>query len=186
VAWQTKASAGQEFENEVDGMKRTERKKIGMVAGALLLSLTMVWAAERPPLPFSKDGKFGYRDRKRVEVIAPKYDFANEFSEGFAAVGVGAYPGTKWGYIDLTGKMVIEPKFDEAYAFSEGIAAVRMGVTEKSKGQLGYIDKTGKYIVEPKFDEAEPFKDGRARVRIIKEGYGYINTKGEVVEALKL
>ncbi len=167
-------------------MKRFERKRLSVMAGALLLSLTMVWAADRPPLPFPKDGKFGYRDRKRVEVIAPKYDFANEFSEGFAAVGVGAYPGTKWGYIDLTGKMVIEPKFDEAYQFSEGIAAVRMGVTEKSKGQLGYIDKTGKYIVEPKFDEAEPFKDGRARVRIIKEGYGYINTKGEVVEPLKL
>ncbi len=167
-------------------MKRFERKRLSVMAGVLLLSLTMVWAAERPPLPFAKDGKYGYRDRKRVEVIAPKYDFANEFAEGFAAVGVGAYPGTKWGYIDLTGKMVIEPKFDEAYAFSEGIAAVRMGVTEKAKGQLGYIDKTGKYIVEPKFDEAEPFKDGRARVRIIKEGYGYINTKGEVVEALKL
>lgn len=162
------------------------RKTIGAVVGTLFLSLTVVLAADRPPMPFSKDGKFGYRDRKREVVVEPKFDFASEFSEGLAAVGIGAYPNTKWGYIDLTGKMVIEPKFDEAYQFSEGIAAVRMGVTETAKGKLGYIDKTGKYIVEPKFDEAEPFKDGKARVRIIKEGYGYINAKGEVVEPLKL
>lgn len=167
-------------------MMQKNRKSWSLALGALLLSLTMVWAADRPPMPFSKDGKFGYRDRKRVVVVEPKFDFASEFSEGLAPVGLGVYPNTKWGYIDLTGKMVIEPKFDEAYAFSEGIAAVRMEVTEKSKGKLGYIDKTGKYIVEPKFDEAEPFKDGKARVRIIREGYGYINTKGEIVEPLKL
>jgi hypothetical protein len=167
-------------------MKRFCRKNFGMLAGVLLLSLSIAWAADRPPQPFAKDGKYGYRDRKRVVVIEPTFDFANDFSEGLAPVGVGAYPKTKWGYIDLTGKMVIQPQYDEAYAFSEGIAAVRMEVTEKSKGRLGYIDKTGKWIVEPKFDEAEAFKDGKARVRIIKEGYGYINTKGEVVEPLKL
>jgi len=167
-------------------MKRYGLKSLGMVAGMLLFSLTLVWAADRPPEPFSKEGKFGYRDRKRVVVIEPKFDFASEFAEGFAAVGQGAYPKTKWGYIDLTGKLVIQPQYDEAYAFSEGIAAVRMQVTETSKGKLGYIDKTGKWIVEPKFDEAEAFKDGKARVRIIKEGYGYINAKGEIVEPLKL
>lgn len=155
------------------------------VISGLLLFVVTLWAADRPPTPFSKDGKLGFRDRKRVVIIEPKFDFASDFSEGLAAVGVGAYPKTKWGYIDLKGKVVIKPQYDEAYAFSEGIAAVRMMVTEKSKGKLGYIDKTGKWIVEPKFDEAEPFQGGRARVRVYKDGYGYINTKGEVVEAFK-
>jgi len=144
-----------------------------------LCAATPLSAAERPPAPFAKDGKYGYRDRQRNVVIAPRFDFAGDFAEGLAPVGVGVYPETKWGFIDLKGKFVIQPQFEAAHPFSEGLAAVKLG------GKLGYVDQTGKVIVEPLYDEALPFEGGRARVRILKEGYGYINARGEIIEPLR-
>jgi hypothetical protein len=155
------------------------RKACSLVWLLFLCAAATLSAAERPPTPFAKDGKYGYRDRQRNVVIAPQFDFAGDFAEGVAPVGVGAYPDTKWGFIDLKGKFVIQPQFEAAHPFSEGLAAVKQG------GKLGYVDKAGKVIVEPRFDEALPFEDGRARVRIIKEGYGYINARGEIIEPLK-
>lgn len=153
--------------------------KSARTAVLLATAIACADAAERPPLPFLKDGKYGYRDRQRNVVIAPQFDFAGEFAGGLAPVGVGAYPGTKWGYIDLQGKPVIKPQFDAAHGFSEGMAAVKLG------GKLGYIDATGKLVVPAQFDEALPFENGRARVRIIAQGYGYINKRGEFVVPLQ-
>ena len=70
-------------------------------------------------------------------IIAPKFDYAWDFSEGFAAVRLGNH----WGYITLGGNFVIQPKFDWAYEFSEGLAAVR------SEWKWGYIDYRGEYVI---------------------------------------
>ena len=134
---------------------------------------------EVTPTPFPKKGKYGYRDRGGEWMIEPQFDFAGEFCEGLAVVGLGKYPATKWGYIDKTGKVVIPAQFDGAHDFSEGRAAI--GIS----GKLGYIDRTGKLVVPPQFDEAQKFSGGRARVRIIKEGYGYINLAGERIVPLQ-
>lgn len=132
-----------------------------------------------PPIPFPRKGKYGYRDNAGEFVIAPQFDYAGEFSEELAVVGLGKFPATKWGYIDRTGKVVIPAQFDGAHDFSEGMAAVGIG------GKLGYIDRSGKLLVPPQFDEAHKFSSGRARVRIIREGYGYINKTGERVVPLQ-
>lgn len=135
--------------------------------------------ADEPPVPFPRKGKYGYRDKAGEFVIAPQFDYAGEFCEGLAVVGLGKFPATKWGYIDRAGKVVIPAQFDGAHDFSEGMAAVGIG------GKLGYIDRTGKLLVPPQFDEAHKFSGGRARVRIIKEGYGYISKTGERVVPLQ-
>ncbi len=132
------------------------------------------------PVPFPRKGKYGYRDASGAFVIAPQFDYAGEFCEGLAVVGVGKFPDTKWGYINRQGHIVIPAQFAGAHDFSEGMAAVSAG------GKLGYIDRTGKLVVPPQFDEAQKFSGGRARVRIIKEGYGYINKQGEFVVPLQL
>jgi hypothetical protein len=137
-------------------------------------------SAAEPPVPFPRKGKYGYRDAAGAFVIAPQFDYAGEFSEGLAVVGVGKYPDTKWGYINRLGQVVVPAQFAGAHDFSEGMAAVSLG------GKLGYIDITGKLVVPPQFDEALKFSGGRARVRIIKSGYGYINQQGEFVVPLAL
>ena len=135
--------------------------------------------ADEPPLPFPRKGKYGYRDKSGEFVIQPQFDYAGEFSEGLAVVGLGKFPNTKWGYINRLGNFVIPAQFEGAHDFSEGMAAVSFS------GKLGYIDQTGKLVVPAQFDEAQKFKDGRARVRIIKDGYGYINKQGELVVPLQ-
>ena len=55
-----------------------------------------------------------------VSVINSRFDGADPFSEGMAAVLVGK----KWGYIDKTGKIVIEPQFAGNRAFGDELAPV--------------------------------------------------------------
>lgn len=154
-----------------------------LIALGLLAALWAAGAAEpvagtQAPVPFPRKGQYGYRDAAGTYVIPPQFDYAGEFSEGLAVVGLGKYPATKWGYINLQGRIVIVAQFDGAHDFSEGMAAVSLG------GKIGYIDRTGKLVVAPQFDEAQKFTGGRARVRIIKSGYGYINKQGEFVVPL--
>src|SRR5688500_6641363 len=63
------------------------------------------------------DGKAG-----RI-VIPARFDEAGQFSDGLAAVRIGA----KFGYIDKQGTIVIQPQFDFANPFAEGVAAAAIG-----------------------------------------------------------
>ena len=67
-------------------------------------------------IPYRKGAKWGYADINRNIVITPKYNDAQWFSEGLAAVQVGK----KWGYINKDGKMVIPAKFTVAKSFRKG------------------------------------------------------------------
>lgn len=95
------------------------------------------------------NSKYGFIDRAGKIVIAPEYDFADEFSEGLACVQAGG----NWFYIDASGYSVIKfvRKVKFAHSFSEGLAYVDVG------GKTGYIDKTGRWIIKPQFDIAFSF-----------------------------
>src|SRR5437016_2105383 len=80
-------------------------------------------------------------------VIKPQFDEADSFSEGLAAVRVGA----KFGYVDKQGMIVIKPQFDFAGAFSEGLAGVGIG------SKIGYIDKQGNFVIATPFAIANLF-----------------------------
>jgi hypothetical protein len=106
-----------------------------------------------------------------------------DYSEGFAAVGVGGkrdaqgnvttMDGGKWGFIDQKGSMVIRPQFDEVAPFSSGVAAVW---SEKVK-KFGLIDRIGNLILPYEFTSIEPFHEGLAAVRG-PQGPGYITPDG--------
>ena len=53
-------------------------------------------------------------------IIAPQYEDAKSFSDGYAAVKKDG----KWGYIDEEGNVVVDFKYDWANFFSEGVALV--------------------------------------------------------------
>lgn len=109
-----------------------------------------------------------------VEVVSPKYDDANQYSEGMAAVKLNG----KWGYIDVTGKEVIAFKYDIAASFYDGMAKVKLN------GKCGYIDKSGKDVIPLQYDNAYSFVDGLAPVKLNGK-WGYIDKSGKEVIPFK-
>lgn len=113
---------------------------------------------------------YGYIDKSGQMVIQPKYQFAENFSDGLAAVD----NGRNWGYIDKNGQMVIPPEFDSADPFSEGLAAIELN------NKYGYIDSTGKIVIQPQYDLAFDFRGGLAVVGIDGK-YGVIDKSGQLI-----
>jgi WG containing repeat len=105
---------------------------------------------------FRKNGKLGFIDRTGKIVIPAKFDSAHKFSEGLAAVNIGA----KWGFIDPSGKIVIPARFDYVYNFSDGLAAVEVD------RKWGFIDSTGKIVIPVDLEGSGSFKNGLAYITI--------------------
>jgi hypothetical protein len=131
------------------------------------------------------DSKYGYINERGEEVIAPRFDQAEDFAaNGLARVKAGRWNG-KWGYIDEQGEFVIPPRFDDAKDFANGLARVSVD-DEWGSPNWGYIDKQGKEVIASRFEYADDFADnGLARVGIRDEsGFtlpGYINRQGEEI-----
>jgi hypothetical protein len=162
-------------------------------------------------LAYMEHGKLGFIDKAGKQVIPPRYNDVQPFSEGLAAVSLDG----KYGYIDRSGKMVIPPQFSNAGPFSEGLAAAynedQGGYIDKSgklvingaefslarafseglaavqgkNDKYGFIDKTGKFVIQPQFRRVGDFSEGLAAVKLVDAGWpgnlAYINRKGEIV-----
>jgi hypothetical protein len=111
--------------------------------------------------PIQQNGKWGYIDSTGKIVIRPQFVWAEEFSEGLAAI---ENEDGKHGYIDESGRIVIEPKFDNWTDFSEGLAAVSIDF------EWGYIDKAGNWAIPRRFAEGRPFSGGLALVGVPLNG----------------
>jgi len=119
--------------------------------------------------------KFAFIDKSGTIISKDRFERANDFSEGLAAI----LKDGKWGFIDKQGKVIIEPQFDDAASFSEGLASVQ-------KNKLwGYINKSGKFAISPQFKFAGSFADGLAPIANWNEqesdydDYYYINKNGK-------
>lgn len=141
------------------------------ILAALLAFLALTGSAQALQ-KFMKYPKWGYKNAAGGVVIKPKYNLAEEFSEGLAAVA----PKYDYGFIDETGQMVIKPGFADAGSFSEGLAGVR----SKKEGLWGYIDKQGNTVVPFIYQQAFPFHNGKARVKI-NDKFGVIDRQGAYV-----
>jgi hypothetical protein len=139
------------------------RKALLYVLGALMFFL---WAGQpgqsqsTPEIPLKKktcgglwpvykDKKCGYIDKTGRLIIPFKFDGADEFSEGLAAVRIDG----KSGYIDETGNFVISPPSLSGFPFSDGMALVVIREFEKDHlhmHKLGYINRSGKLVFQRK------------------------------------
>ncbi|HWE35696.1 MAG TPA: WG repeat-containing protein [Isosphaeraceae bacterium] len=147
--------------------------------------------------------KYGFLDRRGKVIVEPRYDNVGQFSEGLAAVNLGAvshgFPrpdlkeGGKWGFIDTTGKLVIPIRFDsvEYHGFSDGLARVTVGDERYD------IDKAGKVAIrlddpaaapERRIWSASAFSEGLAPAMRSTDDpgtarWGYIDTTGRFIVA---
>lgn len=139
----------------------------GLVASSSILLSAQSHSA--PKMAPQKSDSSGWKTGQLV--IAPQFEWADNFSEGLAAARMEGEAG----YIDKTGHFAISPRFNAALHFVDGLAAVCIKAYGEEK--WGYIDQTGHFVINPQFDDAEDFVDGLARVRMgdYKTGkYGYI------------
>lgn len=171
----------------VEGASLEELDRIrGVALGRVFIPRRIKPAVSEPGVPVvvKRGDKYGYAHESGKVVIEARFDDATPFSEGLAAVRVGAPGNAKWGYVDVAGNLVIEPQFAGASFFSEGLAAVT--TDDFFDGKQGYIDRHGTIVIEPRFEKAWPFDDGVAFVKL-RKGPGRsietrrINANGEFV-----
>ena len=72
-------------------------------------------------------------------LISARYEDAQSFSEGLAAVKQGGL----WGYVDEKGNTVIPFQYSYAFSFSEGLAIVGKTVTTEAYQPTGEINEWG-------------------------------------------
>ncbi len=158
----------------------------------LACSMILLFAvAARHPVPFERDGRWGYQAPDGRVAISARFVVAEPFSaEGLAAVA----DERGWAYIDLAGRVVIRPLVVDNGPdyFREDLARFRRG------GKVGFFDRRGKVVLEPEFDFALPFSAGLAAVcrgctevlagehTILQGGkWGYIDRRGVLVIPLE-
>jgi hypothetical protein len=100
------------------------------------------------------EGRYGFLDPRRKEIIPARFSYALGFSEGLAP----AQSDRRFGYIDKTGDFVIKPRFDHAWPFQEGLACVQV------KEQVAFIDKSGAFVFGKKFGYAYSVSEGLAAI----------------------
>lgn len=157
-----------------------------LVASAILFALVClspvsaqeinVSAAPRL-FPVQRNGRCGYIDSTGALVIGLRFNQAQDFSEGLAAVSLDG----KWGYIDRSGALVIPPQFKLAYSFSDSLARVETGAGDF----IRFIDHTGKVVVEALAVQAWSYSGGLLPVQteLLGQGlkWGYLDKSGATV-----
>ena len=107
-------------------------------------------------------GQWGFVDETGKEVIPPKYDWVDHFSEGLAAVRLNGLSG----FFNEQGKEVIPPKYDMVIDFSEHLARFKRNRKE------GFVDETGKEVIPPKYDHTGVFSKVLAAGELyVREGF---------------
>ena len=132
------------------------KNKLAILFLALTAALT---ACNLRPLARSSI-RWGYMDTTGRIVIPMRYERAQDFSEGLAAVEIDG----RWAFIDRTGNEVIPARFISVYNFKSGMARV-----EIAPGSWRYIDRSGKIVIDLEFKygfEALDFNEGLASIYI--------------------
>ena len=79
------------------------------------------------------------------DLMPVQFDYASDFSQGLALVGIGKRDVRKFGFIDLSGQAAIPIEYDNAELTKEGLLKVmrKEGIAE----QWGYLSRDGEVAV---------------------------------------
>jgi hypothetical protein len=114
-----------------------------------------------------------YIDKSGVRSFEKEFNYAGNFSHGYAVVGIGNCEGDacKYGLIDKRGEYVIPPVYEEIDDPSEDYYMV------VKNGRVGYLNKKGEEMITLKYTDGLPFKQGLAGVGIDGNWF-FINKTG--------
>jgi WG containing repeat len=143
-----------------------------------------------------KDDFFFYSNflNEKGEKILPAdiKGFAWGFSDGWCLITHKAAGGAEtFYYVDKAGKEIFKPIPNELGSFYKGVAWKKGLLGTADEGLYGLINKKGEWILKPTYFDIKDFENGIAQVmvemsaadRSASQKYGYINTKGELVNA---
>lgn len=114
--------------------------------GILILQLSNLFSQSHL-FPFQQNGRWGFFNENCARIIPPKYDEAENFSEGLAAVRLK----NNFGYIDQTGKFVIPAIYDRGYSFNNGYALVYF------RAKPFIINRSGEILFEHHYSQLQPY-----------------------------
>lgn len=122
---------------------------------------------------------FGFINKKGVEIVPCRYEYAADFREGLARVQRKG----KWGFVDRAGKEVLRCRYADADDFSEGLAAVSLQELKGSDYPIspyiyGFIDSTGKLVIPCQFANARPFTEGLSAAQHRTGKWGFVDKTG--------
>lgn len=123
--------------------------------------------------------KYGYINQKNEVVIPAKFDAAQNFSNGLAAVKINDL----WGYINTKGEMVIAPKYKTIFGFYSTIAKVCIEEVKFTGPEANYIyiNQKGEEVPENSVPGDPVFFDGLKLVKTKEGKFGFENNKGVMV-----
>ena len=112
---------------------------------------------------FYLNGMYGYVNRAGTIVVPAKYDDAEEFSDGLAAVQTEINGARKWIYINTSGTRAIQIAFTTKPGnFMKGYAPVK-----KTNGTYNYINKNGEQMLSSDvYSATEFYPNGCALVQV--------------------
>jgi hypothetical protein len=137
-------------------------------------------------VPYRQGDFWGYSTPEKQIVIKPKYNEANWFSEGFAAVKTGK----KYGYINSFGEMVIPAKFTIAKSFRKGYvhnsnntigdSVLFAGASLKEDGYEICISQKGETMLKCPAINENSYEENRIPVQTIskQKNYSLSNSEG--------
>ena len=144
----------------------------------------------------------GFVDKTGKIVIPCQWDYAEDFHNGFAIVGMDdMHPYRDHGdfktyykcVIDPNGRVITEKSYMQIYPFSNGLAMVSSNYDEFMESDMlgdpkqvkfGYINTLGKMVIPEIYEKAGNFGNGLAAVKY--EGHWrIIDTTGKCIKQLK-
>ncbi|MEL6852558.1 MAG: WG repeat-containing protein, partial [Bacteroidota bacterium] len=99
--------------------------------------------AQSLPIPFQKEGKWGYETSDQKTLIKPIFDIANPFHQSLGQVCKNG----KWGLVKPNGKWLYKCRFDQRVEpFFQGRARAKVG------GKWGLILSSGKKLLPFRYE----------------------------------
>ena len=125
----------------------------------------------------SKEGKYGFVNKKGQVIIPITYALASINSDGFAVVMSKTNKVTA-SMVDMQAQKVGSIEYDDLKDPTEGLLAVAKA------NKWGFVNNQGKEVVPLEYDAVAPFSEGLALVK--KDGqWGGVDKYGEIIIPLE-